>query len=270
MRIKARLFAVVCLALPLPGWACDLALVLAVDVSGSVDETEYRIQMDGLAAGLRDGLVSEALVSAQARVTLIQWSGRARQEISIPWTPTRTFDEVEALAQAIETAPRPWRNFSTALGEALLLGLSQITEGPACKRRVIDLSGDGPSNEGVEPATLKSLMRQADVTVNAIAIEQSEPDLTAYFYEHVIEGEGAFVETARSFRDYPEKIRRKLVREVARKTASIQLPQQAPKQALPQPSGHASLPQPILPVFGGRKSGLQEITLGRADSAKQF
>ena len=113
-------------------------------------------------------------------------------------------------------------------------------------------------------------MRRADVTVNAIAIEQSEPDLTAYFYEHVIEGEGAFVETARSFRDYPEKIRRKLVREVARKTASIQPPQQAPKQASPQPSGYASLPQPILPVFGGRKSGLQEITLGRADSAKQF
>ena len=102
MRFKARLFAAVLLALPLPGWACDLALVLAVDVSGSVDATEYRIQMDGLAAGLRDGVVSEALVNAQAQVTLIQWSGRARQEISIPWTPTRTFEEVEALARAVE------------------------------------------------------------------------------------------------------------------------------------------------------------------------
>ena len=262
MRIKARLFAAVFLALPLPGWACDLALVLAVDVSGSVDATEYRVQMDGLAAGLRDGVVSEALVNAQAQVTLIQWSGRARQEISIPWTSTRTFDEVEALARMVETVPRPWRNFSTALGEALLLGLTQITEGPDCKRRVIDLSGDGPSNEGVEPGTLKRLMRQAEVTVNAIAIEQSEPELTAYFYEHVIQGEGAFVETARSFSDYPEKIRRKLVREVARKTAQI--------QPAPEPVNRASLlplNRPLNRVFQGEA---QEIRLGRADSAKQF
>ncbi|MEP4036827.1 DUF1194 domain-containing protein [Pseudophaeobacter sp.] len=258
MRIKAPLFAAVFLTLPLPGWACDLALVLAVDVSGSVDATEYRIQMDGLAAGLRDGVVSEALVRAQAQVTLIQWSGQARQEISIPWTPTRTFDDVEALAQAVEQAPRPWRNYSTALGEALLLGLTQITEGPDCKRRVIDLSGDGPSNEGVEPATLKRMMRQADVTVNAIAIEQSEPELTAYFYEHVIEGEGAFVETARSFRDYPEKIRRKLVREVARKTAF--------GPPVHQPIDRAS----ILPAIGDPEGEPQEIALGRADSAKQF
>ncbi|KPD13554.1 DUF1194 domain-containing protein [Phaeobacter sp. 11ANDIMAR09] len=246
MRFKARLFAAVLLALPLPGWACDLALVLAVDVSGSVDATEYRIQMDGLAAGLRDGVVSEALVNAQAQVTLIQWSGRARQEISIPWTPTRTFDEVEALAQRVEATPRPWRNYSTALGEALLLGLEQIVTGPNCKRRVIDLSGDGPSNEGVEPATLKPLMRQADVTVNAIAIEQSEPELTAYFYEHVIRGEGAFVETAHSFRDYPEKIRRKLVREVAQKTAG----------ALSPPENKAA--------------DLQKFAQGSADSAKNF
>ena len=246
MRIPGQLFAGLISLLPLPGLACDLALVLAVDVSGSVDATEYRIQMDGLAQALRDGVVSEALVRAQAQVTLIQWSGRGRQEISLPWTPTRTFAEVEALARAVEAAPRPWRNFSTALGEALLLGLEQIVNGPECKRRVIDLSGDGPSNEGVEPATLKPLMRRADVTVNAIAIEQSEPELTAYFYEHVIRGEGAFDETARSFRDYPEKIRRKLVREVAQKTA----------ETLSPPEGKAA--------------DLQKFAQGSADSAKNF
>ncbi|MEP2717129.1 DUF1194 domain-containing protein [Pseudophaeobacter sp.] len=251
MRIKARLFAAVVSALPLPGWACDLALVLAVDVSGSVDATEYRIQMDGLAAGLRDGVVSESLVRAQAQVMLIQWSGRARQEVSIPWTSTRTFDEVEALARAVETVPRPWRNYSTALGEALLLGLNQITEGPKCKRRVIDVSGDGPSNEGVEPASLKPLLRLADVTVNAIAIEQSEPELTAYFYEQVIRGEGAFVETAGDFRAYPEKIRRKLVREVAQKTAAI-----APDAVMPVP--------PVQGVFAGQ---VQNTAVGGADSA---
>ena len=64
-----------CLCLAPPALACDLALALAVDVSGSVDSTEYRIQMDGLAAGLRDPIVSEALVRGQARVMLVQWTG---------------------------------------------------------------------------------------------------------------------------------------------------------------------------------------------------
>lgn len=232
--------------LPLPGLTCDLALVLAVDVSGSVDATEYRTQMDGLAAGLRDGVVSEALVRAQAQVTLIQWSGQSRQEISIPWQATTSFAEVAALAQAIETAPRPWRNFSTAIGEALALGLAQFSQVPNCSRRVIDLSGDGYSNEGIEPRSLKAAFDAAGVTVNAIAIEQSEPDLTAYFYEQVIWGEGAFVETAFSFADYPDKIRRKLVREVARKTADLMSPPE------------------------GKGADLQEFAQGGTDSAKDF
>jgi Ca-activated chloride channel family protein len=262
--LSARLFLAVAALLPLPAQACDLALVLAVDVSGSVDATEYRIQMDGLAAGLRDGVVSEALVIAKAQVSLIQWSGRARQEVSIPWTTIGNFDDVEALAQAIEAAPRPWRNFSTALGEALLLGLNQFSQAPDCSRRVIDLSGDGPSNEGVEPATLKPMLRAAGITVNAIAIEQSAPDLTAYFYEHVIRGEGAFVETAHRFADYPDKIRRKLVREIARKTAGHQRgmsPASEPASGGTQGSAQGAENWPT-------EVGLQKIAQRGADSAK--
>lgn len=246
MRIKLRFLVGLFALLPVPMRACDLALVLAVDVSGSVDAAEYRVQMDGLAAGLRDGIVSEALVRGAAQVTLIQWSGRARQEVSIPWSAIRSFEDVEALAQLIETAPRPWRNFSTAIGEALELSLAQFGRVPQCRRRVIDLSGDGYSNEGVEPAALKAAMDAAGVTINAIAIEQSEPELTAYFYEQVIWGEGAFVETAFSFVDYPEKIRRKLIREVARKTAERMSP------------------------FEGKETDLQKFAQGRSDSAKDF
>jgi Ca-activated chloride channel family protein len=68
-------------------------------------------------------------------------------------------------------------------------------------------------------------LKAARVTVNAIAIEESEPELTAYFFENLIVGEGAFVETAFDFEDYPEKIRRKLLREVTRQTAGIAAPQ---------------------------------------------
>ncbi|WP_323776740.1 DUF1194 domain-containing protein [Leisingera sp.] len=217
---------------PLRTAACDLALVLAVDVSGSVDADEYRVQMDGLAEGLRDGVVSEALVKARAQVLLVQWSGESRQEVTLPWAPVRSFADVEALARQIEQAPRPWRNYSTAVGEALLLALDQFSAVPDCRRRVIDISGDGFSNEGVEPRAAHGALSALGVTVNAIAIEQSEPDLTAYFYENVIRGDGAFVVTAASFDDYPARIRKKLVREVARQTAALPLEADRRGQAL--------------------------------------
>ena len=93
--------------------ACDLALVLAVDVSGSVDPQEYRLQMDGLASALRDGIVAEALLSHQAMVTLIQWTGSSRQRQTLPWTAMTTFDAIERFADAVEGDARIWRNFST-------------------------------------------------------------------------------------------------------------------------------------------------------------
>ncbi|MGR3617642.1 MAG: DUF1194 domain-containing protein [Paracoccaceae bacterium] len=212
--------AVLCLSVSTAA-ACDLALALAVDVSGSVDSNEYRVQMDGLAVGLRDSIVSEALVRGRAQVMLVQWSGSSRQETTIPWTEIISFEDLEAFAKKIETAPRPWRNFSTAIGEALRHTGASFDPVSHCKRRIIDLSGDGPSNEGVEPLEVQPELRKRGITVNALAIEESEPELTAYFFENVIRGEGAFVITAAVFLDYPSRIRRKLLREVARQTAAL-------------------------------------------------
>ena len=207
---------------PVGGLACDLALVLAVDVSGSVDAGEYRIQMDGLAEGLRDGVVAEALVRGEARVALIQWSGSTRQEVSIPWVEISDFAALSGLADRIQRVERPWRNYSTAIGRALLLAMEQFELVPDCKRRVVDVSGDGTSNEGVLPSDLREELSSARVTVNALAIEESDADLTSYFFENVIHGDGAFVATAKSFADYPSRIRMKLLREVARQTARLE------------------------------------------------
>ncbi|APG48358.1 DUF1194 domain-containing protein [Phaeobacter porticola] len=204
-----------------PARACDLALVLAVDVSGSVDVEEYRTQMEGLATALRDGVVAEALVRAQARVALIQWSGSGRQDLTLDWRSTTDFRSIDQLAAEIATAPRPWRNYATGIGEALQLALAQFDQVPSCRRRVIDVSGDGPSNEGIEPIAIRGALSAAGVTVNALAIEESEPDLTAYFFEQVIHGPGAFVQTAARFEDYPQAIRKKLLREVAQQNAGL-------------------------------------------------
>lgn len=201
--------------------ACELALVLAVDVSGSVDREEYRLQMNGLAQALRDGIVVEALVDQQAQLTLIQWTGSSRQQQTLRWTQMQNPDAVFQFADAVAQDPRLWRNFSTAIGEALSISQTALAEVPGCKRQVIDVSGDGISNEGVPPADLHLALRGAGITVNALAIETDEVDLTAYFFENVITGEGAFVETASGFSDYPRAILRKLQRETQRVTSSL-------------------------------------------------
>lgn len=214
-----RLFSLLPFCLTGPAVACDLALALAVDVSGSVDADEYRTQMDGLATALRDPLISEALVRAQAQLMLVQWTGTTRHQVTIPWTQVDSFDALDALAVRIAQDPRLWRNFSTAIGEALVHTMNQFPVVSHCKRLLIDLSGDGLSNEGIPPEQVLDQLKQAGIVVNAIAIEASEPDLTAYFYENVILGEGAFVVTAANYQDYPDRIRRKLLREVTQKTA---------------------------------------------------
>lgn len=217
MRCRFFIFlgvCLLCLKAPLV-WACDLALVLAVDVSGSVDNAEFRIQMQGIADGLRDPYVGAALLEANAALMLIQWTGSNRQTVTLPWRRVGSPTELFTFAEEVAQAPRRWRNFSTAIGEGLTFSAQQFEAVPDCKRRVIDVSGDGSSNEGVAPTDVRGQLSVLDITVNAIVIEGAEPDLTGYFLKNVISGAGSFVITANSFDDYPDRMRLKLQREVS-------------------------------------------------------
>lgn len=214
------LFASLCLV-SAPAAACDLALVLAVDVSGSVDGKEYRIQMDGLAAALRDGIVADALIDQSAMVSLVQWTGSSRQRQTLPWVEIKSYADVLAFADAVAQNPRVWRNFSTAIGEALSFSRATLVGTSHCTRQVIDVSGDGISNEGEGPETQRVHLRARNITVNGLAIETDDTDLTAYFFENLITGDRAFVETAMGFEDYPAAILRKLQRETARVTTNL-------------------------------------------------
>jgi Ca-activated chloride channel family protein len=207
-----------------PAKACDIALVLAVDVSGSVDPTEYSIQMEGLAEGLRDSSVSEALVAGEAAITVVQWTGTTRQAVTVPWVQIRTFEDLEVLADRVETATRKWRNYSTAIGEALQFAHAQFETAPDCERKVVDISGDGSSNEGIEPREVRDALYADGIVVNALVIEGAEPLMTEYFWENVILGAGAFVITANSYEDYPSRMRMKLLREVAKQISLDSLP----------------------------------------------
>ncbi|MEO0989371.1 MAG: DUF1194 domain-containing protein [Pseudomonadota bacterium] len=194
--------------------ACDLALSFAVDVSSSIGEDEFRIQMDGLAAGLRDPVVSDALVRSQAALMLMQWSGSGAQEISLPWRQVQSAGDVEALAQSIELIKRSSQGSPTAIGEALLAAARAFDAAPDCSRRVLDLSGDGVSNEGRMPRYQQAALESADITVNALVIETQFPGLTTYYEDNVISGQQSFAVRAESFADYPIRMREKLYREV--------------------------------------------------------
>ena len=218
MRILSVLAAGI-LCAPAMARACDLALLLTVDVSGSIDAKEYRVQMDGLAAALRDGIVVEALIDQRASVSLMQWTGEGRQHVSMPWTEVASAEHAEVLAIAVEEMQRQWSQYSTAIGDALLASAELIETAPDCKRKVVDVSGDGISNEGPLVEYGRKRLAGQGVTVNAVVIETDDTDLTGYFWENVITGPGAFVVTAAGFEEYPLRIRQKLIREVAKQVA---------------------------------------------------
>lgn len=198
-----------------PAGACGLALILAVDVSSSVERHEYRIQMDGLATALEDPEIAHALALNQARVAVIQWSGAGQQSVSVDWTAIGRPEDAAAVADLVRGARRDWHMSRTGIGDVLVLAADLFNDVPACRRRVVDVSGDGFSNDGVAPGEVRGLMRDRGITVNGLAIEESAAALSDYYRAEVISGPGAFVMTAATFLDYPDMITRKLLREVS-------------------------------------------------------
>ena len=197
-----------------PALACETALMLAVDVSNSVDMAEYRLQIDGMADALSDPEVIDALVQGQVAISVMQWSGVGRQEISLPWSRVATRDDALALAIAARALPRAFVLSDTAVGDAVRAALPRFDAVADCRRRVLDISGDGPDNAGSDPRTAAGLAARAGVTINAIAIEGMGRAVSSFFERAVITPDG-FVVTARGHRDYPRAIRAKILREVS-------------------------------------------------------
>lgn len=197
-----------------PSAACDTALLLAVDVSGSISGDEYIMQMQGLADAMLDPAVIEALVLGQDKIALLHWSGLHNQRLSIPWQSLRTPQDVAALAAAIRMVKRPQDHTDTAIGAALYVALTQFPV-QGCKRSVIDLSGDGTENAGTSLPAARAAVAARGITINGIAIENAHrmPLLSEYFRQSVITPDG-FVMTARSIYDYPRAIKAKLLREL--------------------------------------------------------
>jgi Ca-activated chloride channel family protein len=205
-----------CLAVlpPLPASACDVALMLTIDVSNSVDYAEYRLQVDGLADALADPAI-DALVAGNSAISVVQWSGIDRQSVTLPWIGIATSRDVAALSQSARLMPRAYILSGTAPAEAILFSLSNFGPVADCARRVIDISGDGTPNIGGDVAVARQQAQRDGITINAIAIESMGLAITNFYTRHVITRDG-FVVTARHHRDYPRAIRAKILRELAK------------------------------------------------------
>lgn len=199
-----------------PAGACGLALMFAIDVSLSVDEAEYAIQIGGIGTALKDRDVAEALLSLEggAALSLMQWSGRADQAISLPWTRIETATDLSDFAERIARTPRAFAS-ETAPGSALLEAIAAHQTNPlTCDRRVTDVSGDGIQNTGASTRQASAAAVLAGHTVNGLVILGDDPRLEDFYRHNVIGGPGHFLEIARGFSDYPRAMREKLLKEI--------------------------------------------------------
>lgn len=195
----------------------DLALVLAVDVSASVDFDEFGLMIGGYAAAFRDAELLARATSGQRGaigVALLFWAGPGARDLAVPWLRVADAAGAEAVAAAIEAAPRALPAGGTALGEALVAAAALAMRCPfPAARRVIDVSGDGPANAGIVASAGRDAAAALGITVNALAVVHEEPELESYYAAEVITGPGAFVQRAESYADFADAIRRKLLRE---------------------------------------------------------
>lgn len=211
--LRALAIALTFLATPARG--CDTALLLAIDISGSIDSVEYALQVQGLADALADPRVREALLAGQVAVSVVQWSGINQQAMVLPWRRMLDAGEIARFAAETRTLPRVFAASDTAVGSALAFAAAQFSKVPDCQRRVIDISGDGPENAGFTVTAARAAAIAQGIEINAIAIEDfgASAPITAFYQRWVI-SRGGFVMTARGLRDYPRAIRAKLLREL--------------------------------------------------------
>jgi hypothetical protein len=225
-----RLLFAAAVAAALPAAAqdgpCRQALALGLDVSGSVDGEEYRLQLDGVAAALTHPDVAQALVqgaAAPVRLLVYEWSGPGDQRVIAGWSEIVDIVTLEGFAAQLRATDRSPASPSTALGAALVAGAELLARQPGCWKRTLDISGDGLSNTGPRPQDLGHVAVLAEITVNALAIGAALPraqgsatasELASYFERIVIRGPGAFVEEAEGFGDFERAMVRKLLREL--------------------------------------------------------
>ena len=196
----------------------DLELVLAVDVSSSVDEEEYQLQVRGVAAAFRHPDVVAAIEGTGGNglaVAMVQWSDNEEQVLVGGWHIIRNAADAAQYARIIKRSPRIIAGGQTSIAGALSFSINEINNNTInSNRKVIDVSGDGRANNGIHPMNIRDIAIDQGITINGLVILNEEPFLDGYFERGVIGGRGGFVMIAEDYRDYAAMILQKLLREI--------------------------------------------------------
>ena len=208
----------------------DLLLVLAADVSRSVDERKFRLQREGYAAAIVDPRVVRAMTagpSGRIALCFLEWASDGEQIVVIDWTPVASADHAQAISRQIREAPRAFMG-RTSISAGIDYSMAVLARSPfAGQRRVIDVSGDGTNNSGRPVTAARDAAIAQGVTINGLVILSDVPlptnpmhthppgGLTAYYENNVIGGPGAFVVEAENFEAFGQLLVSKLVKEIA-------------------------------------------------------
>jgi hypothetical protein len=220
-------------AFPRPSAAAedvDLLLVLAADVSRSIDTEKFQLQREGYATAISDPRVLEAIKSGRTGkigLSFVEWSGLSSQRLVIDWTTISNAESAKSFADRLLEAPRSFAD-RTSISAAIEFAMTQLGRAPfRSQRRTIDVSGDGTNNSGRDVAQARDEALAQDVTINGLVILSETPlawnpdhtnpagGLENYYRQNVIGGPGAFVLAAQGFNSFGEAIVKKMISEVA-------------------------------------------------------
>jgi len=210
--------------------AVDLLLVLAADVSRSVDQPKFQLQRDGYAAAINDPRVMNAIMSGATRriaVCFVEWSGAGAQKVVVDWTLIDGPDAARKFSDALVEAPRSFAD-RTSISGAIDFSMEMLARAPfKAPRRTVDISGDGTHNSGRGLLAAREDALATGLTINGLVILSEHPlpwnpehtnppgGLAKYFQDNVIGGPGAFVVVAENFQSFGQALISKLVAEIA-------------------------------------------------------
>jgi hypothetical protein len=222
-------------AAALAGANVDLLLVLAADVSRSIDVAKFQLQRDGYTTAIADPRVVDAIRSGRngrIAVMFVEWSGVAAQKVVVDWTAIGDVKSAKGFGDRLAEAPRSFAD-RTSISGALEFAMEQLDRSPyASSRRIIDVSGDGTNNAGRDVGPVRDEAVAKGITVNGLAILSANtmswnPDhtnppggLANYYRNNVVGGPNAFVMVAENFNSFGQAIIKKMIAEVAQNSAS--------------------------------------------------
>jgi hypothetical protein len=239
----------------------DLELVLAVDVSLSMDLDEQQLQREGYVEAFRDREVIDAIRQngyGRIGVVFVEWAGTAIQSVVMPWTLIDGEAAAKRFADQLEQQPITRARRTSISGALKFAGTLFESSGFQGKRRVVDVSGDGPNNDGTPVEEARDALLAKDITINGlpIMIKRSSglfdlPNLDQYYESCVIGGFAAFLVTVRDKHEFARAIKRKLLLEIAEQKASV-VPTQD-RMTAPAGAGGSEAPHRIDCMIGEKR-----------------